>query len=462
MTLVSMGEERIGIFLSTALTPTPLRHAMYTTQPILNRLTATLKTAATLAALTVAVSLSGCDQVGPQTGSPEGPSSEDALSNDELETRVQEALGSQVTELQVREINVSEVASELERGETTIPYVTPENEVVEMTYESRPANLRPDSVDTGVLREGPETSEQVPLPPEQSYLLGEPDNASRLGGLTILDDDRTMLRGLTRHSDYGISYIQSVNQVLQTDDYPNRHVIYNIENTGDLDIGDGEAYSSTDGNDLEQGGHAKLNVDRSTSVVLDGDVQFYQKDPNTVWRRQESLFLAVQVTDGIIEPITSDTWRLDLSIAGQEVWVSGGPSTKNHGKLMRRLEDPNYYLIHPLSQKQMHLFLVGYDVNGLAGRAGGIGDTNGGWGGGSGDNHLLSETIFSLHMNRIILTHEVGHLIGGHHGHSIRGSCSGSKCGRSIMTPTVTPGNDYFFSDQNDEEISAVIQSALP
>ena len=421
-----------------------------------------LKTAATLAAIAVAVFLSGCDPVGPQSESPEGPSSGDSPSDDELETQVQEALGSQVTALQVRDINVSEIAGELDRGETTLPYVTPENEVVEMTYESRPANLRPDSVDTGVLREGPETSEQVPLPPEQSYFLGDPENTFRLGGLTILDDDQTMLRGLVRHSDYGISYIQSVNQILQTDDYPNRHVIYNIENTGEVNIGDEEVYSSTNGNGSGQAGGAKLNVDRSASVVLDGDVQFYQKDPNTVWRRQESLFLAVQVTNGIIEPISSDNWRLDLSIAGQEVWVSGGPSSTSHGTLMRRLEDPNYYLIHPLSPKQMHLFLVGYDVNGLAGRAGGIGTPSGGWGGGSGDNHLLSETIFSLHMNRIILTHEVGHLIGGHHGNSVTGSCSGSMCGRSIMTPTVRPDNEYFFSDPNDEEISDVVQSTLP
>ncbi len=400
----------------------------------------------------------GCDAVSTQQ-----ESEDQNLSNEEIASQVEEAFGSQVTELQIREISVGEVTQELEAGETTLPFVTPENEVIEMTFRGRPANLRPDSVDTGILRETPDTLETVPLPEEQSYLLGELENTHRLGGVTILDDEETMLRGVLRHSDYGLSYIQSVNHVLQTDEYPNLHVIYNAEHTGDFEIGDGEVYSSQDA-DGEQQGHAKLNVDESASVVLDGDVDFYNADPNTVWRRQESLLLAAQIADGLIEPISSDTWRLDLSIAGQEVWVSGGPSTTNHGTLMNRLEDPSYYLLNSLSEKQMHLFLVGYDVNGLAGRAGGIGSPSGGWGGGSGDNHLFSEVLSrrSLHINRLVLTHEVGHLIGGHHGHSITSGCSGSMCGRSIMNHTITNAQEYFYSDANDEEISDVIDAVLP
>jgi len=403
----------------------------------------------------------GCDTVATQEeGEDQQPGD---ISNEELASRVQDAFGSQVAELQVRKISVGDVVQELESGETTLPLVTPENEVVETTVRSRPADLRPDSVETGILREGPETYETVRLPPEQSYLLGGQDNARRLGGVTILDDEQTMLRGVLRHSDFGLSYIQSVNHVLQTDDYPNFHVVYNIEHTRDFEIGDGDVYGSADTNGDRQG-RAKLNVDASASVVLDGDVNFHDADPNTVWRRQESLFLAAQITDGLIEPISSDTWRLDLSIAGQEVWVSGGPSTTSHGTLINQLEDPNYFLIHSLSEKQMHLFLVGYDVNGLAGRAGGIGSPNGGWGGGSGDNHLFSEVLSSrsLHINRLILTHEVGHLIGGHHGHSITSGCSGSMCGRSIMNHTITNAQEYFYSDANDEEISDVIDAVLP
>jgi hypothetical protein len=403
--------------------------------------------------------MAGCDTVATQQEN-EGKD----LSNEEIASRVQEAFGSQVTSLQIREISVGEVAQQLESEETTLPFVTPDNEIVETTFRSRPADLRPDSVEMGVLRQGPESYESVRLPSEQSYLLGELENTRRLGGVTILDDEQTMLRGVLRHSDFGLTYIQSVNHVLGTDEYPNLHVIYNVENTGDFEIGDEEVYPAKNADDARQGGNAKLKVDESASVVLDGDIDFYDADPNTVWRRQESLFLAAQITDGLIEPISSDTWRLELDIAGQEVWVSGGPSTTNHGDLMSRLEDPGYFLINSLSEKQMHLFLVGYDVNGLAGRAGGIGSPSGGWGGGSGDNHLFSEVLSSrsLHINRLVLTHEVGHLIGGHHGHSITSGCSGSMCGRSIMNHTITNAQEYFYSDNNDEEISDVIDAVLP
>ncbi|MEF8795836.1 MAG: M12 family metallo-peptidase [Salinivenus sp.] len=401
--------------------------------------------------------MAGCDTTATQQDSQDD-------SSEELASRVQEVLGSQVGALQIREIQVGQVAQELEAGETTLPLVTPDNEVIETTFQTRPANLRPDSVDTGILREGPDTHEEVPLPPEQSYVLGERENVRRIGGITILDEAETMLRGVVRHSDYGLSYIQSVNHLLRTDDYPNRHVIYNVANTEDFDIQDGEAYPSEGTNDARRGGGAKLNVDEPASVVLDGDVDFYTADKNTVWRRQESLFLATQLADGFIEPLSSDTWRLDLSIAGQEVWVSGGPSTTDNGDLMNELEDPSYYLIHSLSEKQMHLFLVGYDVNGLAGRAGGIGSPSGGWGGGSGDNHLFSEALSSrsLHVNRLVLTHEVGHLIGGHHGNSITSGCSGSMCGRSIMNHTITRSQEYFYSNANDGEISDVIDAVLP
>lgn len=398
--------------------------------------------------------VSGCDTTG-------SSQEDEEPSTDDVEAQVQEVLGSQVSDFQIREIDVGQVTDELESGETTLPIVTPHNEVREINWQSRPADLRPDSVDTGILREG-DATEEVPLPPEQSYLVGDPETSYRIGGLTVLDDDRTMLRGLVQHSDFGISYFQSVNHLLRTDDHPNLHVLYNAENTEDFDIGDGDYVSADKSGSSKTGAKLALDVNESTGVVLDGDVDFYDADPSTVWRRQESLLFGVELTNEFVEPLSSEKWRLELSIAGQEVWVSGGPSTSDPDQLMNELEDPGYFLINSLSEKEMHLFLVGYDVNGLAGRAGGIGTPNGGWGGGSGDNHLFSETIFSQHINRLILAHEVGHLIGGHHGNSITSGCSGAKCGRSLMNPTITHGTEYFFSDDNDTEITEVIDATLP
>ncbi|MFB6098625.1 MAG: M12 family metallo-peptidase, partial [Salinibacter sp.] len=377
------------------------------------------------------------------------------------------------------------LAEGLEAGQATVPIATPDTEIVEMTLASAPANLRPDSVDTGLLRQGPETAEQVPLPPEASFFVGacRESGATPCGGLTILDQDQTMVRGLVRHSDYGLSYIQSVNQTLGTDQYPGLHIIYNAEHAAPPTFSEAESpkpnYSESNvgGSGL---GKSSGRVEGKTSVVLDGDAQFYNSDPSTVWRRQESLMFAVQLTTYLIEPATSGTWSLKLSIAGQEAWTTGGPSSDNGENVIDRLEDPGYYLINSLSEDQLHLFLLGYNVAspenggldyGLLGLAGGIGHKKkGGWGRWSRaptdvtDNHLLSEARAAQgwHTKAATLTHEVGHLIGGLHGKAIGSGCSGSACGRSIMNGTLTSSQEFFFSDNNDQRINTVISNTLP
>lgn len=430
-------------------------------------------------ALLIATSLVGlfwgCDLA---TKPPESP-------NEEVRQQVQEVLGEEVSAFTLREIDVASLAEGLEAGQAEVPIATPDTEVVETTLSSEPANLRPDSVDTGLLRQGPETAEQVPLPPEASFLVGacRESGATPCGGLTVLDQDQTMLRGMVRHSDYGLSYVQSVNQALGTDEYPNLHVVYNAEHARPPTFSQSEspkpdyAESQVEGPKRAAG---SARVEGKTSVVLDGDADFYDIDPSTVWRRQESLMFAVALTTFLIEPNTSGTWSLELTVAGQEVWTTGGPSTDNGGDLIDRLEDPGYYLINSLSDDQMHLFLLGYDVAseengtldyGLLGKAGGIGHKKkGGWGRWSTaptdvtDNHLFSEARAAQgwHTKAATLTHEVGHLIGGLHGKSIGSGCSGSACGRSIMNGTLTSSQDFFFSDDNDQRINTVIQNTLP
>lgn len=63
----------------------------------------------------------------------------------------------------------------------------------------------------------------------------------------------------------------------------------------------------------------------------------------------------------------------------------------------------------------------------------------------------------------MLLTHEVGHLIGGHHKHAVKFGCSPfpKMCGRSIMNHN-TPPNQFFFSDKNDRQIREVIDATLP
>lgn len=416
---------------------------------------------ALLAASVLLVFLPGCDSTTSMDDSSE--------SEPDIRGQVQEVLGSQVTDFQIREINVSEVAGEVESGETTLPFVTPDNEVVEMTMEAQPADLRPDSVDTGVLRGGEDDTERVPLPPVASFLLGNPDQGAP-GGLTILDEDQTMLRGILTNSDFGVSYIQPVNLLLGSDEYPGQHVVYNGENTEPIEFGEEERPAPFDPPQSNGTGSSKLNVDESTSVVLDGDVDFYNIDQSTVWRRQENSFLFARLTTRYLEPNTSDDWELTLTIAGQEVWVRGGPSATTGDGLIDRLEDPGYFLLNPLSDKQIHLFFVGYNIGGtLLGQAGGFGNSNG-WGERSRDpqsvtdNHCFAEARQSqgLHVKVAVATHEVGHLLGGYHGNAISSGCSGSACGRSIMSTPYLGSEEFFFSDANDRSISNVIDAILP
>lgn len=269
-----------------------------------------------------------------------------------------------------------------------------------------------------------------------------------------------MLQGMARVSDFGISYVQPVNQVLNTDQYPNYHVFYNAANTEEFDLGEDDVFAFEKEGDSSKG--AKLDVDETTGVVLDGDVEFYQQDPSTVWHRQECLFFMTQVTNGLLEARYSDKWRLGLQISGQEVWVSGGPSTRDPRQLMRRLTDPNYFLLNSLASDELHLFLVGYDVNGAAGMAAGIGDPRGGWGGGPGRNHAFSEAIRSQRLNQLKAAHEIGHLIGGHHSNAIQSGCPGPSCEYSLMNPFLTSQMEYFYSDENHEEIKEVVHAVLP
>jgi hypothetical protein len=382
-------------------------------------------------------------------------------SSEELESQVVEVLGGQVTELHVKKIDVAGIAGELESGQATIPFAGPDS-LRSLTFESQSADLRPDSVDTGFLREGPDTQEEVSLPPEQSYLLGIPDTPSRLGGLTILDDNQTMLQGLAHQSDFGISYIEPVNQVLGTDKYPDYHVFYNIANTKDFEIGSDDV-ASTDAKSASSSG-SKPMANNTTGAVLDGDAQFYNRDPSTVWHRQESLFLVTQLTNGLIEPASSNTWQLTLKITGQEVWVQNGPSPDDPDKLMDQLTDPNYLLLNSLASDEIHLFLEGDDLNRLGGLAAGIGTPDGGWGGGNGKNHAMSEVLprYSFHINAGLLAHETGHLLGGHHGKALKSGCSGSMCGRSLMNHVITPNTEHFYSDQNDQDIKEVVDAVLP
>jgi hypothetical protein len=204
-------------------------------------------------------------------------------------------------------------------------------------------------------------------------------------------------------------------------------------------------------------------------VVLDGDVEFYEIDPETVWSRQESIFVMVLLVYGIVEPLSSDVWQGILRIKGQEVWVLGGPTTTNKVDLTNELTDPDYFLLHPVTDRDIHLFFPGYDVGGVYGRAAGIGNSSA-FGGGAGMNHAFSEARASqsLKAKWVVAAHEMGHLIGGTHGNGVTSGCAGGLfdyiCGPSLMpagSAGEPEGRAPYFSDANDLHILSVLQGVL-
>jgi hypothetical protein len=327
----------------------------------------------------------------------------------------------------------------------------------------------------------------IKLPPERNYRVmvnfpaKEKNEAWLYGALTILDDDETMVSGMIMDSKLGITFIEPVDIIMGTREYHGLHIVYNIKDT----------FMFTCSNEYKEYRASKAGLfdypknpavtpqammptpHFYTNIVLDGDQQFYAIDPSTVWSRMESVFNNVHFIYSIIEPLSLD-WGLHLAIKGMEVWISGGPTTTNKVTLGNELEDPGYFLIHPVEKDEIHFFFVGYDVSGVYGRACGIGNSGSDWfGGGEGLNHAYAEAMASqsLKAQWVVMAHEIGHLIGGRHGDGVvSAECAGGVLSSTLCAPSLMPagsagepeGRSPFFSNANDANITTTLYSVLP
>jgi hypothetical protein len=412
-----------------------------------------------------------------------GPS---PASADDIEERLREVLGDEVSAFEIVELDVGALAASLEEGKATLPVATAKGELVDVTLAARPAQLREEGVTTGMVRTE-RGVDRVPLPAEQAYRLGDCPDGDACATATILDDAATMVSGLVVTADHEVSYYEPVNQLLETDDYPGLHVVYSDANTLDLAIDDETAMRDRepeidpkDPDDPGTGFDEPRYVERATRIVLDGDRTFFTANPATVWNRQLAIFNDFTLLYEVIEPLSFENpetvrWRLDLTVKGQEVWASGGPSTTDSDDLVDELTAPGYWLLNPVTDDEIHLFFVGYDVAGVFGQAAGIGTASGGIGGSAGNNHVFVEARASQTAKTkwVVSAHEVGHLIGGTHGAGSANSCSNlwlifvivPICGVSIMAPGsagAPDGRAAYFTDANDANIGAVLEAALP
>ena len=442
--------------------------------------------------LTFVVLLAACQPAVAETDVP--PVSDDPITVDPIteepidigdpEDAIREILAGDVFDFHLVQLDMEAIVAGLGEGRIVLPLVNQENELLEAELIAKQIQLRVDGLREGQLRFG-DAVESVNLSPEQNYRIGDCDEAleefTTCGSLTILDGAQIQIGGILVHEDFGLSFFEPVDYFLGGDEYPGLHIFYNLTGTeptifeGDDDF-IGTFLIPGDGRPLGLASPVRATAFKSTSIVLDGDVTFYNINTATVWSRQEEVLNAVAIVYGVIEPLSFENpnisnWGLSLQIKGQEVWVSGGPTTTNSLALVNVITDPNYFLLNPVNNDELHYLYVGYNVSGVLGRAAGIGSAAG-FGGAQGNNHAFGEarSTQSLKTRWVVMAHEVGHVIGGSHGDGVTPGCTQffffiPICGDSIMPAgsASAPANRApFFSDANDDNIANVLNVVLP
>jgi len=410
-----------------------------------------------------------------------------------LEQELVSKLKGDVATFQLIELDMDKLAAGLNREDTvSVPVTGAGGEGITLvsTLSERVFLRDPElSVAIGKMSKPDEKPSTVPmkLAPERNYRVmvnfppKEKNESWLYGALTILDDDETMVSGMIMDSELGISFIEPVDIILGTRQNPGLHIVYNIKDTFMFTCSnEDEEYETSNvgqSNYLNKSSVTSLAIMPTphfyTNIVLDGDQQFYNIDPSTVWSRMESVFNNVDFIYSINEPLSLD-WGLHLTVKGLEVWISGGPTTTNKVALSNELEDPGYFLIHPVEKDEIHFFFVGYDVSGVYGRACGIGNSGSDWFGGSeGRNHAYAEAMAtqSLKAQWVVMAHEIGHLIGGRHEDGVvTGECAGGVLSSTLCAPSLMPagsagapeGRSPFFSNANDANILTTLYSVLP
>lgn len=417
---------------------------------------------------------------------------------------LQKMLDGNLQHFELRKLNAERFRERAARGQPIdLPVVDVQGQLQTVLASATRGSLLARDVKLGRLK-GDETA-GIPLGTGTSWRLGCTENAASCGGVTFLDEKHTQVEGLVTDFDSGVTFIESADNLVSrlrgepVSIEPGCSVVYNADHHSRIPF-------ELDGMDVDLNQNLvdkaaptardKAAINYTIPIVLDADAEFYELDPDTVWRRQRSILWGVNLIYGLIEPLSAGAFDITFEIKGQESWRPGyGPATTDNQELIEEINAPDYFMYtHPDRNELSYLFL-GYDMDGgIAGQAGGLcgvdatdpttgltwdrtfaSDFDHQW------THAWGQQVpdvdadetdrdryeFATAYGRIIvMAHELGHMLGALHSKGDRGSdvCAGDTggwsriCGTSLMLSGAAGGvaPDFrkpFFSDDNDDAI---------
>ncbi len=433
--------------------------------------------------------LSACDELVLDTDDDDDQEDQFAACTTEesLRPQLEGHLGETLSTFELVQVDGAELLADLREGQrVSIPVMNPDGELVSFEANGEPVSILSPQLEAFHSKGGDQEVSTTPARAPEIYRL-DCEGAGSCGTLVFLDSNGSQIEGAIADDELGFTLIESASGLLtnieggQTSAEQGCQVLYNSDFHGGLNFYDYDVAASdvgvpsgADANEVA----AQLSLDVTIPIVLDADQEFYDMNSATVWNRQASVIAFVNLIYALVEPFSSDEFRIRFEIDGQEAWLPGnGPTTTNRHDMTDEINDPGYYMINHPDNNEVSYFFVGYDMDGgIAGMAGGICNVPGyddtfGSDETHQDNHAWGQQVedvdggyaFSTLFGRIIVAgHEIGHMLGARHSDGASSVCAGgsfsSMCGTSMMLSGASGGvaPDFrkpFFTDDNDGNI---------
>jgi len=211
-------------------------------------------------------------------------------------------------------------------------------------------------------------------------------------------------------------------------------------------------------------------VKQKVNIYLQSDVDYYNLKGNSatnVFNSQRSILFGVQLITSLIEPggCGNKKFDIDFKIAGQAVWISGGPSSTDSAVLLGQSFNmfPWSWAYGGSVNDLGHVHMItGKDLDGSTiGRAWKIGGFDDPCGSSYSSSGACKQSIAqpnfsgsSWYMKIILMSHELGHVMNALHSKYDSTYSCGSSSGASIR---ISGSQVPFFSASNADRIASKV-----